>query len=178
MNTITVPAKDQVNQESQAIFFGIEKSLGKVPNLYATLGYSSIALKAYLSMEEQLSKGVFSHEQREAISLIVSEVNNCKYCVSAHTLIATMKGYSPQEILNIRKGNATDPKIQAIVNLAKEITLNKGKVNEKNLQSFFDAGFGNDAVMELLGLVASRIFTNYTYALTEIPNDFPEAVAI
>ena len=29
--------------------------------------------------------------------------------------------------------------------------------------------------MELIGLVTVRVFTNYVYALTDIPVDFPEA---
>jgi uncharacterized peroxidase-related enzyme len=173
MNTIKVPTKEQVTIEAQAIFDQIQKSIGKVPNLYATIGYSSNALKGYLGFEEQLGKGVFTPIEREAISLVVSEVNNCLYCLSAHTLIGSMKGLSNDEMINIRKGTPTNPKLKVIVQLAKSITENKGKANNDVLKAFFDLGYNNDAVIEIIGLVAAKVFTNYVYALTDIPVDFP-----
>jgi uncharacterized peroxidase-related enzyme len=173
MNTIKVPAKEQVNIEAQAIFDQIQKSIGKVPNLYATIGYSSNTLKGYLGFEEQLGKGVFTPQEREAISLVVSEVNNCLYCLSAHTMIGSMKGLSNEEMLNIRRGTATNQKLKVIVQLARSITVNKGNADRDTLQAFFDLGYNNDAVIEIVGLVAAKVFTNYVYALTDIPVDFP-----
>lgn len=52
MKTITVPSKDEVSLESQAIFEQLQKQIGKVPNLYALVGYSAHALKGFLDFEE------------------------------------------------------------------------------------------------------------------------------
>ena len=38
MKTINVPAKEQVVEQSQQLFEAISKKMGKVPNLYATIG--------------------------------------------------------------------------------------------------------------------------------------------
>ena len=175
MSQIKVPTREQVNSESQAIFDQIEKSMGKVPNLYATIGYSSHALKAFLGFGEHLNKGVFTPVEREAISLAVSEVNQCDYCLAAHTMLAGLKNISKEETLNIRRGNVSDPKLNVIIRLAKSIAENKGKADADKLQKFLDAGFDNAAVMELIGLVIATSFTNYAYALTDVPIDFPLA---
>jgi hypothetical protein len=40
MKTITVPNKEQLSEEAQVILSSVEKKMGKIPNLYATIGYS------------------------------------------------------------------------------------------------------------------------------------------
>lgn len=173
MKTITVPAKSQVNEQSQAIFDAITKKLGKVPNLYATIGYSAPALKGMLDFEETLTHGVFNAKEREAINLTVSQVNKCEYCLAAHSVIAGMKGYSHDEIISFRKGIAADAKLTAALQLAKAIAENKGNVTGEVKEAFFNAGYNEAALIELTALITIRTFTNYVYALTQIPVDFP-----
>ncbi|PWV48770.1 carboxymuconolactone decarboxylase family protein [Chitinophaga sp. S165] len=173
MKTINVPTREQVNPQSQIIFDAIAKKLGKVPNLYATIGYSAEALKAMLDFEETLNHGIFTAKEREAVYLVVSQVNGCDYCLAAHTVIAGMRGFTKDEILNSRRGQVADPKLNAVLQLAKAIAENKGNVNSAVKDAFFEAGFNEAALIELAALVALRTFTNYVYALTAIPVDFP-----
>ena len=175
MKVFNVPVKEQVSPETQLLFEQLKKRLGKVPNLYATIGYSPIALKAFLEFEEILGHGVFTAKEREAIALAVSEVNGCNYCLAAHTALAVKRGFTKEDTLAIRKGAVDDHKLNAIVQLAKSIAENKGKPNDAMLENFYGAGYNEAAVMELIGLVTVRIFTNYVYALTGIPIDFPAA---
>jgi AhpD family alkylhydroperoxidase len=175
MKKINVPVKEQVSADAQILFDKIQKGLGKVPNLYATIGYSANALKGYLDFEGALSNGVFTPKEREAISLIVSEVNSCDYCLAAHTMLATMKGFTKEETLLLRKGIAKDLKLNTALRLAKSITENKGKADTALIDAFFDAGYNETALIELIGLVTGKIFTNYVYALTNVPVDFPAA---
>lgn len=175
MKTINVPTREQVSSEAQPTFDKLKKSLGKVPNLYAVMGHSAVALNAFVQFEDILSHGVFSGKQREAIALIVSEVNNCDYCLAAHTVAALKRGFTKDETLLIRSGEATDDKLNAVIQLAKFITENKGDVDEILLEKFYAAGYNETALMELIGLVTVRIFTNYVYAATNIPIDFPLA---
>lgn len=173
-----VPAKEQVSETSQVLFDQLQKRLGKVPNLYATMGYSPIALKAFLDFEATLNTGVFTAKEREAIALVVSEVNGCAYCLAAHTMAAVKRGFTQEDTMGFRRGEAEDAKLHAIIRLAKEIAENKGHVAEVILNNFYQAGFDEAAVMELIGLVTVRVFTNYVYALTDIPVDFPAALPI
>ncbi|MBS7566860.1 carboxymuconolactone decarboxylase family protein [Mucilaginibacter sp. Bleaf8] len=176
MKTITVPAKEQVSTESQAIFDQIQKRMGKVPNLYATIGYSAHALKGMLEFEGTLTTGsTFSAREREAVNLIVSQVNLCDYCLAAHTALAQMKGFTKEDTIAIRKGEVSDARLSPIILLAQSITQNKGKADKSILNRFFEAGYHEDALMELIGLITVRIFTNYVYAATEVPIDFPAA---
>jgi hypothetical protein len=43
------------------------------------------------------------------------------------------------------------------------------------LENFYAVGYNEAALMELIGLITVRTFTNYVYAITNIPIDFPLA---
>jgi uncharacterized peroxidase-related enzyme len=179
MKTITVPNKEQLSAESQAILESVEKKMGKIPNLYATIGYSSSALKAMLDTEASLSHdSSFSAKEREAINLIVSQVNNCDYCLAAHTMLAKMKGFTDDDTITVRKGEYADAKLNSVLKLAKSISSNKGAADDSALHNFFEAGYDEKALIELNALIALRSFTNYVFANTQIPIDFPLAQAI
>jgi uncharacterized peroxidase-related enzyme len=178
MTTINVPTRDQVSPESQLLFDTLQKRMGKVPNLYAVMGYSPYALQSFITLDETLSKGVFNAREREAISLIVSELNACEYCLAGHTLAAIKRGFTKAETLEIRKGAVADTRLDAIIKLAKSITETKGHVPDDVLANFYKTGFDDAAVMELIGFVVVRIFTNYVFAVTNVPVDFPLAEPI
>ena len=175
MKTIKVPTREQVSPESQLLFDVYQKRVGKVPNLYATMGHSQFALKAFMNLEETLNGGAFGPKEREAIALIVSEVNGCAYCLAGHTMLGIKRGLTKQDTLDIRRGDVKDDKLNAIVQLAKAITETKGNPAEEYLTKFYEAGFDEGAVMDLIGLVMVRLYTNYVFALTNIPVDFPLA---
>jgi AhpD family alkylhydroperoxidase len=175
MTMINVPERDMVEPGSQVIFDLMKRRLGKIPNLYATIGYSANALQGLLGFEENLNKGVFTASQREAVALLVSELNGCPYCLAAHTVLAVSKGFTKDETLAIRQGFSSDVRLSAILNLTTSILENKGKASREVITKFFDEGYNEAALMDLVGLVVVRIFTNYVYALTEIPIDFPAA---
>lgn len=179
MKTIQVPVKDQLNTASQSILETVQSKMGKIPNLYATIGYSSSALKAMLDTETALSTdSSFSAKKREAINLIVSQVNNCDYCLAAHTMIGKMRGYNEEDIIAIRRAKHNDVKLNAVILLAQSIASNKGTADQYDLERFFEAGYDEKALIELTALIALRSFTNYVFANTKIPIDFPEASSL
>lgn len=175
MKTIQVPITEEVSPTSQLLFDQIKKKLGKLPNLHATIGYSAPALKGFLDFEASLSTGMFTPKEREAIALIVSEVNQCAYCLAAHTILATSKGFTKAQTLDIRRGETSDARLNTILRLAKSIVENHGHAEKALVNDFFVAGYPQAALVELTGLVTMRIFTNYVYALTDVPVDFPAA---
>src|ERR1700761_895431 len=103
MKKFTVPTREQVSAANQANFDVLQKAIGMVPNLYATIAYSDNGLSRYLAY--QSAKTSLTNKEKEAVNLVVSEVNGCIYCQSAHTVIGKMNGFSEEEILRIRAGH-------------------------------------------------------------------------
>lgn len=173
MTTFTVPTRDQVSPASQTAFDGLQKAIGFVPNLYATIAYSDNGLPKYLAF--QGAKTSLSNKEKEVVNLIVSEVNGCRYCQSAHTAIGKMNGFSDDEILAFRRGHGTDGKLNALVVLAKDITENKGRVSSENLDAFYAAGYTNGNLVDVILQVSDKIAMNYLHNLTNVAIDFPVA---
>ena len=173
LKRIAVPTKEQVNSDSQAIFDQLKSQLGMVPNLYATIGYSSNALSNFLSFSGNAGKGAFNNKEIEAIKLAVSEANDCVYCKSAHTAIAKMNGFSAEETVQLRKATIEDRRLNVLTNLAKQVAEKAGHVDEEIKQSFFDLGYNEAALMDFVGVIIAVTLTNYTHALTNVEVDFP-----
>ncbi len=178
MQTVfNVPTREQVAPANQELFDNIKKGLGMVPNLYAVMALSDTALGNYLSFQN--AKTTFSNKEKQTVNLVVSEVNECLYCQSAHTLLGKMNGLSEEQTVEIRKGGASfDHKLDALAALAKEITAKRGFISESSLSAFLSAGYAKGQLVELVMLVAEKSAMNYLHAITKVEIDFPIAKAI
>ncbi len=177
MTTINVPTRDQVSPANQAHFDTLKKGLGMVPNLYATLALSEHALGNYLAFQN--AKSSINGKAREVVNLVVSQVNNCQYCLAAHTVIGGMVGFKPEQILEIRRGGASfDAKLDALAKLVKNIATERGHADPTRLQAFFDAGWTQENLIDVIVVIGDKTVTNYLHGTTQVPVDFPAAPAL
>jgi uncharacterized peroxidase-related enzyme len=171
-----VPTKDEVGTVNQEIFEHLNKALGFVPNLYATIAYSDNALKRYLDFQN--AKTSLTNKEKEAVNLIVSQVNNCVYCQSAHLVLGKMNGFNDAQLLDIRKGKSENNKLNVLVKLAADITKNRGKANPESVDAFFAQGYTHENLVDLILQISDKTAMNYLHNLTKVPVDFPVAPSI
>lgn len=171
-----VPTREEVSPANQAIFDNLKKALGFVPNLYATIAYSDAGLARYLAFQN--AKTTLSNKEKEAVNLIVSQVNGCAYCLSAHTLIGKMNGFTDEQILEFRKGKSENPKLNALVKLAAEITADRGRATDEAVNDFYANGYTNQNLVDLILQISDKTAMNYLHNLTDIAVDFPPAPAL
>ncbi len=177
MKSITVPTRDQVSPANQALFDNLTKNIGSVPNLFAVYAHSENALGSYLALSN--AKTSLRAKEKEVVNLIVSQVNGCEYCLAAHTAISKMQGFTAEQIIEIRRGQISfDSKLDALVKVAKSIAENKGHAAPELVENFFAAGYNEGSLIDVVMVVGDKTITNYIYALTSIPIDFPAAPAI
>lgn len=177
MKTIAVPTAATVTPANQAIFGQLKSTLGMVPNLYATFAYSDTALGTYLTLQNAPSS--LTKKEREVINLVVSQVNECEYCLAAHTVLGGMVGFTPDQIIELRKGGASfDRKLDALAKLVKSATVNRGRATHVTMDAFFAAGYNEGNLVDATVIIGDKIVTNYLHALTKVPVDFPAAPAL
>jgi uncharacterized peroxidase-related enzyme len=176
MITFTVPTRDEVSENNKAIFDNLQKAVGFVPNLYAMMAYSKTGLEKYLAYQN--AKSSFSNKEKEAINLIVSQVNNCVYCQSAHTVIGKMNGFTDEQLIEFRHGRSSDTKLNALVALAADLTSSRGNAKSENVENFFVAGYNNENLVDLILQISDKTAMNLLHNLTNIPVDFPLAPAL
>ncbi|MAU17779.1 MAG: alkylhydroperoxidase [Muricauda sp.] len=174
MSTINVPKREEVSSANQAIFDNLEKAVGFVPNLYATYAHSENALGNYLNFANASTS--LKAKEKEVVNLAVSEVNNCIYCLSAHTAIGKMNGFTDEQILELRAGKASfDQKLDALARLAKNMTENRGATDTEVLDNFFAAGWTKENLIDTIVLAGEKTISNYIHSTTQVPVDFPIA---
>ncbi|TXG37051.1 carboxymuconolactone decarboxylase family protein [Seonamhaeicola maritimus] len=173
MNTFNVPTRNEVSENNQAIFDNLNKELGFVPNLYATYAHSDTALENYLTFSN--AKTSLSAKEKEVVNLAVSEVNQCVYCLSAHTAIGKMNGFTDEQILELRTGAASfNSKLDALARLSRNITENRGATDDEVLENFFNEGYSKGNLIDVISLVGDKTISNYIHKTTQVPVDFPE----
>lgn len=173
MKKLSALTKEQASSQSRQIFEGIEKTVGILPNIYAVIGNSANALGSYLTFSEAQKNGSFNAKEREAIFLAVSEENGCNYCLAAHTAIAKMNGFSEDETLELRAGTIDDRKLNVLTNLSKSIIANRGRADENLIMEFYETGYDEKALVDLVALVVDKTFSNYIGRLAKPEIDFP-----
>ena len=172
----SVPAREDVSPANQAIFDNLKNALGFVPNLYATIAYSANGLGRYLAYQN--AKTSLTNKEKEAVNLIVSQVNGCIYCQSAHLVLGKMNGFTDEQLASIRNANVADGKLNALVQLAADITKTRGRANDDLVAAFYAAGYTNENLVDLILQISDKTAMNYLHNLTEIPVDFPLAPAL
>jgi AhpD family alkylhydroperoxidase len=177
MTTITVPTRDDVSEANKGLFDALNGKLGFVPNLYATLAHSENALGTYLTL--QSAKSSINAKAREVVNLVVSQVNDCAYCLAAHTALGKMNGFTDAQILEIRSGRASfDGKLDALARVTKSITVNRGHADPALVEAFFGAGWTKENLIDAIVTIGDKTVTNYLHGTTKVPVDFPAAPAL
>ncbi len=172
-----VPLREQMSEHNLPVFDTIVKSIGFMPNLFATLGLSDNGLNRYISFQN--AKSSLSNKEKEAINLVVSEVNECDYCRAAHTAIGKMNGFTHEQALEIRSGQASfDKRLNSLVKLSQNIVNTRGKVNFKYLELFYESGYNQGDLVDVILQIGEKTMTNYLHNITQIPIDFPEVPKI
>ena len=169
---------EQATRKAKELLDAVKTKLGITPNMMKTMAQSPAVLEAYLSFSGALGGGELNAKLREQIALISAEINNCRYCASAHTAIGKMAGLGEDAILAARHGHALDAKTDAALKFARTIILNRGEVSDADLQTVKAAGLNEGEVAEIIANVALNIFTNYFNQIARTEIDFPIAPSI
>jgi uncharacterized peroxidase-related enzyme len=174
MTRITIPTADQTPAASQPLLAAVNKQLGVVPNMMKLIGNSPAALEGYLSLNGALGKGTLGAKTGERIALAVAELNNCSYCLSAHSYLASnLAKLDDLEIIANRKGASNDPKADAAVKFASKIVVSRGQVTSSDIDAVKTAGFSNAEIIEIIVHVGLNTLTNYVNEVAKTEVDFP-----
>ena len=168
----TIPTRDQVSVDNQIIFDKLQKGLGFVPNLYAYFGKNDTALAEYLALDSR--KSTLFNKEKEAVSLVTSQINQCYYCLSAHTVVAKANGLTDEQIIQIRKGTAPfNDKLDALVKFTASWINNRGEASQETIEAFFAVGYSEEAMIDVVLIIAMKTISNFVWGIAKLEVDFP-----
>jgi AhpD family alkylhydroperoxidase len=175
--TFTVPSRAEVSATNQTLFDHLQKGLGFVPNLYAYFAKNETALGDYLTLQNR--KSTLHGKEKEVVNIVTSQINGCRYCQSAHTILGKMNGFTDEQVFEIRKGSAGfDSKLDTLTKLTASVVENRGHASEESKGAFFAAGYTEANLIDVIMVVGDKIISNYIHNLAGFEIDFPLAETI
>lgn len=164
---------DTAPEATRPLLEGLQKGLGMVPALFATIGRSPESLRFVLDATSTLAGGRLSAREIELVNLATSELNGCAYCVSAHVALGKRAGLSQDDIDAAREARAATPREAAILRLVRRVVRTGGGGAGTELAGAREAGLTDAEVIEVLAHVALKTFTNTVALVAQTEIDFP-----
>ncbi len=177
MKNFTVPTREEVSENNQAIFDQLQKGIGMVPNLLAYMAKSETALGDILALQNR--KSTLRSKEREMIKLVASQINGCRYCQSAHTAVCKMLGFTDEQIIEIRQGSASfDIKLDALAKFAASLVTNRGDASQETKNAFFAASYNEANMIDVVMVIGDMAITNSMHRLAGFDIDFPLTILL
>ena len=174
MSRIDIPDRDDAPQASQPALDGIFKKAGFIPNLFRLMSLSPAVLNAQQDLQSALAKAL-DLKTRVKIALAVSQVNDCAYCLAAHSYHAfNQVKIDPKEIALNRSGHSSEPKTDAALRFARKVTETRGHVSNSDLAEVRDAGYSDAQVLEIVAVSAAYLLTNFLNNVADTDIDVPD----
>ena len=174
-----IPVHDVASapEQSRDELTALEARFGKVLGIHGHMAHAPVVLRSYVALQQVIADhGTYDAATREAVALVVADVDRCSYCAAAHTAGATRAGLSEADTVAIRAGRYdADPRLAALLALVRESVSHLGTVQDETWQSALDAGWSDAELTEASVHIALNLFTNHVNHLVETELDLPAA---
>ena len=178
MARLPVVTHDQADEHTRKTYDAITSKFGMVPNIFKGMANSPAALAAYLALDDMIAGGSFTAVEQNVVRMVVSQYNGCEYCIAAHTMGLGAAGMGEEDILNVRRGRAEDPKLAALIAFTGKVLETKGFVSNGDLEAFKSVGYADRHAAEITVLIAQKTLSNFFNHINETDLDLPEAPKI
>lgn len=180
MPRIPVHTVDSAPAASEETLRGLEKRFGRVLNIHGEMAHSPVVLATYAAINTAIAEhGTFDARTREAIALAVGAVDECTYCQSAHTMAAKAAGFTEEQTVAIRRGDAgEDSKLAALLQVTREIAGEIGEASDAAWDKAVAEGWTDTELTEVFAHVAANLYTNYFNHYVRTDLDIPAAPAL
>ncbi len=166
----------KLTPQNQAYFDKCMEKLGFVPNVLRAYAFDNAKLSAFIAMADDLmlADSGLSKLEREMIAVVVSSINHCHYCLTAHGAAVRQRGADPElGELMVHNYRAADlpPRQVAMLDFAAKLTEAPDKIVEADRQALRKAGFADRDIFDITAVAAFYNMSNRLAAATEMrPN--------
>ncbi len=173
----------ELSEPTKAYFAKAKEKLGMVPNVLLAYAFDEKKLRAFTEMYNDLMLGEskISKLEREMIAVVVSSINHCYYCLTAHGAAVRQLSGDPKlgemMVMNYRAADLT-PKQRAMLDFAVKLTETPAKVDDSDRAALRKAGFDDRDIWDIASTIAFFNMSNRVAAATDMrPNDEYHAMA-
>lgn len=151
-----------------------QKNFGMIPGLHAVMAESPQVLEAYQKLHQLVLDSDFNNDEKTVVWQTINVENACHYCVPAHTGIAKMMDVS-DDIVNALRDETPlpDEKLEALRRFTLAVMRKQGNVSTKDLEAFYEAGYGKRQVLDVILVLSQKTMSNYINHIADTPVDAP-----
>ena len=174
---LDLPMVTPLPAPTQTYFDICQEKLGFVPNVLRAYAFDIDKLNAFAGLynDLMLAHSGLSKLEREMIAVVVSSVNKCFYCLTAHGQAVRELSGDPilgeHLVMNYRTADLT-PRQRAMLDFAVNMTEASHKIEEPDRAALRDVGFTDRDIWDIAAVAAFFNMTNRLASATDMrPND-------
>lgn len=172
MSNFTIHSAHSAPEAARPLLSQIETKNGFLPNLMGLLAESPATLQAYTTLSGIFDKTDFSPVDRQVILLTINRLNECHYCMAAHSTIARAAGMDDATLEALRSGAPLpDARQNALAVFTASVIETRGWVKDADVEAFLTAGFTRANVLEVILGASLKTISNYANHVAETPVD-------
>jgi uncharacterized peroxidase-related enzyme len=174
---LDLPVAQPLPPETQRYFDICQEKLGMVPNVLRAYAFDIEKLDAFTAIYNalMLAESGLSKLEREMIAVVVSSVNRCYYCLTAHGAAVRQLSGDPKlgEMLAMNWRVAElSYRQRAMLAFAEKVTKSSAEIAEFDREALRDAGFSDRDIWDIANVAGLFNMTNRVASATAMrPND-------
>lgn len=174
---LTIATDAKLTPELQAYFDKCQEKLGFVPNVLRAYAFDPVKLQAFIDMVDDLmlADSGISKLEREMIAVVVSAVNHCHYCLTAHGAAVRQRSKDPvmgELMVQNYRAATLPPKQKAMLDFAVKLTEHPAKMEEADRAALRAVGFNDRDIWDIAATAAFYNMSNRLAAATEMRPNF------
>lgn len=161
MALVSYVTNQEAGDKVKAVFEGMEKKLGAVPNVFRAMAHNPEMLEAFLALNATLPKTKLDGKLRELAYIKTSELNDCDYCLHHHRAIGKKAGLNDRQVnetAEFETSDAYDDLQREVMRYAEQVTRHIN-VDDALFDSLKNT-LGDREIVELAMTVGIANFTN------------------
>lgn len=163
MSRLPLRTIEDAPAEAQPRLEAAEKNNGFLPNLVRLLANAPVALETYQTVGEINGRASLTLAEREAVQITAAATHGCGFCVAGHTAIADKKAKLDGGVISALrdKTQVPDARLDAVARFTEAVIASRGAVSDAELAAFKEAGFDDQAALEVVLGVSLATLCNF-----------------
>ncbi|UGQ46711.1 carboxymuconolactone decarboxylase family protein [Massilia endophytica] len=174
MSRVELLSSENAPGASRQLLEQVHGAFGATPNMFRAVANSPAALASMWGSFGALGGSTLGAKLGEQIAVAVADLNDCEYCLAAHTVLGRKAGASAEEMAAAQAGQSHDPKTAAALSFASKVVKQRAKIGADDVAALRQAGYGDGEIVEIMAHIALNLFTNYVNVAFAVPVDFPQ----
>ena len=166
---------DTAPEDSRALLEDSKRIVGRVPGLHGVMAEAPALLDGYKHLHRIFQNDTsFDKDELTVVWQTINVEHECHYCVPAHTGIAKMMKVDDAISAALRDETPLpNARLEALRTFTLQMVRGRGRVSDAEMAAFFEVGYTQRHVLEVILGIAQKVMSNYTNAVADTPVDAP-----